>query len=87
LESRGTCRASFKIILLNQKGWKNIDYCSDVKEFSKLDSINDQNIFGNSKFIYKNDLKNETNGICVNDNIVIMKNNKISVFGKIINFL
>lgn len=71
LESRGTCRASFKITLLNQKGWKNIDFSSEVITFSKLDAINDRSAFGNAKFIYKNDLKYETNGFCVNDKIVI----------------
>jgi speckle-type POZ protein len=64
----GHSRASFKISVINQRGWKNHEYLSDgVKAFSDRDT----SFWGEPKFVSKIDLKNFSNGICVNDKLII----------------
>lgn len=69
-------RASFKISVMNQKGWKNQHFMSNVKEFNKSTSM-----WGEAKFILRNDLRNATNGICVEDKLVIKV--EMTVYGSI----
>jgi len=70
-ESLETTRASFRISVLNQKGWKNHHYVSDtVKQFQNFSS-NSVNYWGDPKFISKANLSTPSNGICVDDKIII----------------
>lgn len=70
-ESPETTRAAFRISILNQKGWKNHHYISDsVKQFQNYSS-SCINFWGDSKFLAKNDLRTPSNGICVDDKIII----------------
>jgi hypothetical protein len=68
-ESPGPTRASFRVSVLNQKGWKNHHYVSEcVRLFDKM-RVGDQ--WGDPKFIHSGNLKNPSNGICVDDKILI----------------
>lgn len=70
-ESPETTRASFRISVLNQKGWKNHHYVSDsVKQFQNYSS-SCINYWGDAKFISKTELNAPSNGICVDDKIII----------------
>jgi speckle-type POZ protein len=70
-ESPETTRASFRISVLNQKGWKNHHYVSDsVKQFQNYSS-SCINYWGDPKFISKTELNAPSNGICVEDKIII----------------
>jgi hypothetical protein len=59
-------RASFKISAVNQKGWKNHEFSSSVKSFCR-----NVPIWGDSKFLPHANLKASTNGICVEDKLII----------------
>mmetsp|Transcript_4357 Transcript_4357/g.5999 ORF Transcript_4357/g.5999 Transcript_4357/m.5999 type:complete len:346 (-) Transcript_4357:327-1364(-) len=69
-------RASFKISIVNQKGWKNHFIVSTVKAFNSTTCM-----WGEAKFILRNDLKSATNGICVEDKLVIKVD--MTVYGSI----
>jgi hypothetical protein len=70
-ESSEATRASFRISVLNQKGWKNHHYVSDsVKQFQNYSS-SCVNYWGDPKFISKANLTQPSNGICVDDKIII----------------
>eukprot|EP00981_Chlorochromonas_danica_P000585 scaffold131_cov174-Ochromonas_danica.AAC.22 len=67
-ESQSTIRASFRITLVNQMNWKNRTLSSEeVKTFAPHGT----NEWGSDKFIPLNDLKQPSNGHCVDDTIVI----------------
>lgn len=59
-------RASFKISAVNQKGWKNHEFNSSVKSFCRNIPI-----WGDSKFLPHANLRASTNGICVEDKLII----------------
>lgn len=70
-ESPETTRAAFRISILNQKGWKNHHYVSDsVKQFQNYSS-SCINFWGDPKFLARTDLRSASNGICVDDKIII----------------
>lgn len=60
-------RASFKLSVVNQKGWKNHEFSSPVRTFL----ANKRTFWGDPKFLSKNDLRISTNGICVEDKLII----------------
>jgi hypothetical protein len=75
-EFPGSARAAFKISIINQNGWKNKEYVQDVKTFlqqSETEQITNKpsNVWGDTKFISKNDLQFSDNGIIVNDSLAI----------------
>lgn len=70
-ESPETTRAAFRISVINQKGWKNHHFVSDsVKTFQNY-SANCINFWGDPKFLARNALITPSNGICVDDKIII----------------
>jgi hypothetical protein len=73
-ESRGRIRASYKISLVNQMGWKNHVHNSEgVKTFinQSEDPEDCQNVWGDDRFISQSVLRNPSNGHCVDDTIVV----------------
>lgn len=71
-ESRGKTRASYRLTLCNQMGWKNHSVSSDsVKNFYNTQDPGDCSCWGETKFIAKNDLKHAASGHCVEDTIAI----------------
>lgn len=80
-ESPETTRAAFRISVLNQKGWKNHHYVSDsVKQFQNY-SPNCINSWGDPKFISKANLTSPSNGICVDDKIIIRV--ELTIYGQL----
>ena len=80
-ESPETTRASFRISVLNQKGWKNHHYVSDsVKQFQNYSS-SCVNCWGDPKFITKANLSAPSNGICVDDKIIIRV--ELTIYGQL----
>lgn len=81
-ESHGYARASFKLSIVNQKGWKNHCYTSDgVKSFvCSFDPMENQ-AWGEAKFVSKADLGNKANGYVVDDKLVIKV--EMTVYGDI----
>lgn len=69
-------RASYKISVVNQKGWKNHEFISPVKAFTR-----DKPFWGESRFLLKNDLTSSKNGFCVEDKLVIKV--EMDIFGNI----
>lgn len=67
----GIARASFKLGIVNQKGWKNKEYVSEIKSFSSIDSEHNKNIHGDAKFIAYESLKVNDNGIIESDSLSI----------------
>lgn len=82
LESVGNARASFKISVLNQKGWKDHHYSSDgVKDFCKSSDLNLIHLWGENNFLPHNMLKNASNGICVEDKLIIRVS--LTIYGEV----
>ncbi len=81
-ESRGQARAAFKVSILNQKGWKNHTITSDnVKLFVNSVDTSESAVWGDAKFVSKADLRNQSNGFCVDDKLVIKV--EMTVYGDI----
>ena len=75
-------RASFRVTILNQKGWKNHTYSSDgVRDFtipstvshsSVLNVPNANNgIWGDHRFVLRSMLKNSSNGMLCDDKLIV----------------
>lgn len=78
--SRGKARASYKITVLNQKGWKDFQTSSDnVVEFTNYPETGEGVVFGDPRTIARSNLLNPTNGICVDDKLIIKV--ELTVFG------
>lgn len=78
--SRSLCsnaRGAFKLEVLNQNGWKNKEFVSEVKTFGYSGCI-----WGDRKFISKKDMQLSDNGIIVNDSLTIQVN--LVVYGEVI---
>lgn len=73
-----SARAAFKLSVINQKGWKNRQYVSDVKEFFTGDDCDGH---GDKQFISKSDLKLCGNGIISNDSLAIRVD--LMVYGEV----
>lgn len=81
-ESRGKARAGFKITVLNQKGWKDFQSQSDhVVEFVNYPEMGDLVIHGDPRSMARSNIKNPTNGICVDDKLLIKI--ELTVFGEV----
>lgn len=75
-------RASFRVTILNQKGWKNHSCASDgVKDFTIPSSVPhssvlnvpniNNGIWGDPKFILRSMLKNSSNGMLCDDKLIV----------------
>lgn len=80
-ESPEPTRASFRISILNQKGWKNHHYVSDsVKSFQNYNGSS-WSCWGDPKFVARNTLTTPSNGICVDDKIIIRV--ELTIYGSL----
>lgn len=71
-ESKGKTRASYKITMVNQMNWKNRTVLSEgVRTFSNSQEPADHGQWGDTKFISLQDLRQTSNGHCVDDTIVM----------------
>lgn len=82
LESRGSTRASYRISVINQMGWKNHIVTSDtVKTFSNTRGDENDAECCEHRFISRDALKNAASGHCVDDTVVIQV--ELTVFGEV----
>jgi len=72
-------RASFRISILNQKGWKNHHFLSEsVKTFDSISR------WGDPKFVSTANMNNATNGMCVDDKVIIRV--ELTIYGPVEQF-
>jgi len=82
LESRGTTRASYRISVINQMGWKNHVVNSDtVKTFTNLNGEEQDAECCEHRFISRDAVKNAASGHCVDDTVIIQV--ELTVFGEV----